>query len=509
VLAGGGAVQDPWIVGVDARAIAVGNGYVYWSDGGGIGRATVAGADVDPAYVPVPGGAEQIALNGQAVFWTALPSDTIGVAFFDSGTLEVSSSFISLRHAPSGIAVDGYHVYWSEPDADAIGQAVLPNIADYTVSHGVKEGFLTGLDDPVAVTSAGSSTPIASGMWVNCPSTAVVGSSIECEAEVGSSLPLWDAEAMSRPSGPVSFASSGAGGFSAPTCALHDVGPGSVCQIGYTPEAVGTGVQTLTATYGGDGTYGAATASAQLQANAGPLLVLAPSASVSAATVTGPRTATLHGTVGPAGQDTQYWFEYGTTNSYGQRAPAANADTGAGSAPVAVSAAVTGLSPAMTYHYRLDVTSAGGTTESADQTFTTPAACRDWLGPLSRFDRSASRVTAAGFAVIGHTKDHGGCQTHVVDPRDRGGVARVRIAVQLITGARCRSLRRDRRFGQPSSCTRPAFVFIAQGTKSWTWRRTVALAPGTYRLLARGTDLRGNLETPRSSATHAVVMTLR
>jgi phosphodiesterase/alkaline phosphatase D-like protein len=81
--------------------------------------------------------------------------------------------------------------------------------------------------------------------------------------------------------------------------------------------------------------------------------------------------ATLHGTVDPAGKSTQYRFQYGTTTSYGTSTPPD--DAGAGTGPVPVSAAISPLAPGTTYHFRLVATNADGTTVSADATFTTPA----------------------------------------------------------------------------------------------------------------------------------------
>jgi hypothetical protein len=77
--------------------------------------------------------------------------------------------------------------------------------------------------------------------------------------------------------------------------------------------------------------------------------------------------ATLTGTVNPAGQATTYYFEYGTTPDYGLETVAASA--GAGPADVAVSAQLTGLNAADAYHYRVVAVSAGGTAVGSDQMF--------------------------------------------------------------------------------------------------------------------------------------------
>ena len=82
-------------------------------------------------------------------------------------------------------------------------------------------------------------------------------------------------------------------------------------------------------------------------------------------------TTQLAGGVYPNGADTSYWWEYGPTTDYGQLTPAT--DIGAGTAPVAVSDSLTGLSPATTYHYRLVAQNQYGTEYGYDFTLTTPA----------------------------------------------------------------------------------------------------------------------------------------
>ena len=81
--------------------------------------------------------------------------------------------------------------------------------------------------------------------------------------------------------------------------------------------------------------------------------------------------AQLSGGVYPNGIDTSYWWEYGPTTDYGQQTPAT--DIGSGSAPVAVSDALTGLAPGTTYHYRLVAQNVTGTEYGYDFTLTTPA----------------------------------------------------------------------------------------------------------------------------------------
>ena len=80
--------------------------------------------------------------------------------------------------------------------------------------------------------------------------------------------------------------------------------------------------------------------------------------------------AQLQGGVYPNGNDTTYWWEYGTTTGYGQQTPAT--DIGAGTSPVAVSDSLPNLSSGTTYHYRLVAENSLGTEYGYDFTLTTP-----------------------------------------------------------------------------------------------------------------------------------------
>ena len=77
----------------------------------------------------------------------------------------------------------------------------------------------------------------------------------------------------------------------------------------------------------------------------------------------------LAGTLVPNLRATTYRFEYGTTTAYG--ATTTTQGIGSGNAAVPVSAAVTGLKAATTYHYRLLGTNADAAAGGADRTFRT------------------------------------------------------------------------------------------------------------------------------------------
>jgi hypothetical protein len=81
--------------------------------------------------------------------------------------------------------------------------------------------------------------------------------------------------------------------------------------------------------------------------------------------------AMLNGTVNPRLATTTYFFEYGTSTAYGLTTGSNDAGSGAGD--LSVSAAITGLSPNTTYHYRSTATNSIGRSYGEDNTFTTLA----------------------------------------------------------------------------------------------------------------------------------------
>jgi hypothetical protein len=96
----------------------------------------------------------------------------------------------------------------------------------------------------------------------------------------------------------------------------------------------------------------------------------APAAQTGAATAIAAASATLAGAVDPNGSDTWYFFAYGV-DRYDGHTPLARA--GGGADPVAVSAQISGLAPATTYHVRLIALNHHGFARGQDVPFTTLA----------------------------------------------------------------------------------------------------------------------------------------
>jgi phosphodiesterase/alkaline phosphatase D-like protein len=128
----------------------------------------------------------------------------------------------------------------------------------------------------------------------------------------------------------------------------------------------------LVATNGVGTTYG----SDEVVTTAPPAL---PSVSETAASGVTPTTAVLSAAINPGYGLTVYRFEYGTDTDYGSRTPMPSPlEEDGASHPV--QAAVTGLAPGATYHYRVVATNFSGVVRGPDQTFTTPGPPQ--LGPI-------------------------------------------------------------------------------------------------------------------------------
>ncbi|HEY5051813.1 MAG TPA: hypothetical protein VII45_00210 [Solirubrobacterales bacterium] len=92
------------------------------------------------------------------------------------------------------------------------------------------------------------------------------------------------------------------------------------------------------------------------------------------ATETAPHGAKLNASFTGTNQDTQYHFEWGLTNFYGNNTGEEDAGLGNNGASTPLSTALGGLEPETTYHYRVVATNGSGTSSGKDETFKTPPA---------------------------------------------------------------------------------------------------------------------------------------
>ena len=119
----------------------------------------------------------------------------------------------------------------------------------------------------------------------------------------------------------------------------------------------------------------------------------APSVVTEAASVVRESSATLNATVNPNDANVGTCkFEYGTTISYGSTV-SCSSSPGSGISPVAVSAALSGLSKDTTYHFRIVATNSVGTSTAADGKFMT-------LGCLTHISGSGESVQSVAQSSV-------------------------------------------------------------------------------------------------------------
>jgi hypothetical protein len=119
---------------------------------------------------------------------------------------------------------------------------------------------------------------------------------------------------------------------------------------------------------------------------------------------------TAFGRVDPNRAPTVWYFEWGPTRAYGERTP--DADAGSGSTARDVSAAIGGLTPNTTYHYRLVATNDAGTKHGLDRSFRTP--------------RSPTAITVENTT----RRIRYGGETTITGTVQGGGVNGIRVALQ-------------------------------------------------------------------------------
>ncbi len=105
----------------------------------------------------------------------------------------------------------------------------------------------------------------------------------------------------------------------------------------------------------------------------------------------GPDFGVVAGALDTRGRSTTWWFDYGTSSAYGKSTSSRSAGSKTGAQTV--SATLTGLAPATTYHYRLVAKSDAGTTHGADATFTTAGVT---LTVVARQVVFGGRITLSG-----------------------------------------------------------------------------------------------------------------
>jgi hypothetical protein len=107
----------------------------------------------------------------------------------------------------------------------------------------------------------------------------------------------------------------------------------------------------------------------------------------------GVSSATLNGSVDPNGRSTTWWFEYGTSTSYGSKTSAKSAGNATG--PTSVSTPIGALKQGVRYHFRLVASSDAGTSHGADASFVTSQSPTATTGDASAIAPTSAKLNGS------------------------------------------------------------------------------------------------------------------
>ncbi len=119
-----------------------------------------------------------------------------------------------------------------------------------------------------------------------------------------------------------------------------------------------------------------------------------PSVSTSQPAAVGSTSASLGGTINPNGSSTSWFVEYGTSTSYGSRTRTRGA--GSGTSSRGFTETVSGLSPGVTYFFRIVAWNSLGTSRGGDVAFSTAGVPAPVTGPVVFTTLSLTRVRVTG-----------------------------------------------------------------------------------------------------------------
>ena len=233
---------------------------------------------------------------------------------------------------------------------------------------------------------------------------------------------------------------------------------------------------------------------------------LAPTASTRAASGVGQTAATLNATVNPHGVAvSDCHFDYGTTLAYGSRIPCTLGPSG--SADTRVTGVLSGLHPATQYHYRVVLTTQGGTATGQDATLTTQPGPRSPVLSALRLSPPKFLAASSGAGISANARAVGGTTISYRDTQAALSTFTIAQAISgVIKGSKCVAPPRSPATGKTRRCV----GYVTLGTFSWHDKagrnsfhfsgrfKGHKLAPGTYRLTDVARNTAGEPSNPVS-----------
>lgn len=152
------------------------------------------------------------------------------------------------------------------------------------------------------------------------------------------------------------------------SCSLGNIASGSNATVTMVVAEANAGSVTNTAVAANsEGAKASGSATTKVSAPVAPAGATAPTAITNPASKVNKSTATLNGEVVPGGQPTGYFYQYGTTTSYGEATPVAHTGTSTAFVPTVISR----LSRGTRYHFRLVAINDSGSSFGRDREFKT------------------------------------------------------------------------------------------------------------------------------------------
>lgn len=223
--------------------------------------------------------------------------------------------------------------------------------------------------------------------------------------------------------------------------------------------------------------------------------VPAPTAITTAATDVTQTTATLNASINPNGRAVTYFFDFGTTASYGNTTT--NGSMGAFTTAQAGTATLTGLQPGTTYHFRVTATRTPDSVQGGDVTFTT-AASPTPPPPTLVPDTAAPRVTGVSLTPASVTAGRAASLRLSISE-----AATIRVTVDRLVQGRKRGSRCLPRARTGKRCTKPVRTGSVSRSAAAAGRATVVVPArlikkkGTYRITVVVIDAAGNATKPQ------------
>lgn len=223
--------------------------------------------------------------------------------------------------------------------------------------------------------------------------------------------------------------------------------------------------------------------------------VPAPTVTTTAATTVTQTTATLNASINPNGRAVTYFFDFGTTTSYGSTTTSGT--MGGFTTAQAGTATLTGLQPGTTYHFRVTATRAPDSVHGGDLTFTTAAAPTS-PPPAPPTDTTAPKVTGLSLTPASVAAGKGASLRLNVSE-----AATIRVTVDRLVqgrkrGSRCLTLARTGK-----RCTKAVRTGSVSGSAAGAGKVAVGVPArlvrkkGTYRITVIVTDTAGNVTRPQ------------